>query len=229
MTRHCMTITPLGDSAVVISMGSGLDEASLCRLRAIASAIECDPPPGVTDIVPAFATVTVFYDLAGTGGFAHFCAEIEKRLKMADATLASDVARTVEIPVCYGGEFGPDLGDVAESAGLEPGAVASLHSGGSYVVQAIGFAPGFGYLGGLAERIHAPRRATPRTLVAAGSVGIGGTLTAVYPFATPGGWNIIGRTPLKMFDPARAEPAIMRAGDLVRFRAITEEEFAEWK
>jgi inhibitor of KinA len=224
-----MTIAPLGDSAVVISIGSGLDEALLASVRAIASMLECDPPPGTMDIVPAFATITMFYDLPNTGGFAHFCVEIEKRVNKAGAIFSAAAARIVDIPVCYGGEFGPDLHDVAVHSGLNSPEVVTLHSGGNYVVQAIGFAPGFGYLGGLAKRIHAPRRATPRTLVPAGSVGIGGTLSAVYPFATPGGWNIIGRTPLKMFDPTRAEPAILHAGDLVRFRVITEEEFAAWR
>jgi len=224
-----MTIAPLGDSAVVLTLGAGLDEALLGRVRTIATALERDPPTGVVDIVPAFATITVFYNLAGIGGFGRFCAEIEKRVSQADATLSGGDVRTVELPVCYGGEFGPDLGDVATKSGIGPSEVVALHLGGSYVVQAIGFAPGFGYLGGLAEKIHTPRRATPRTLVSAGSVGIGGVLTAVYPFATPGGWNIIGRTPIKMFDPTRAEPAILRAGDRVRFRAITGEEFAAWK
>ena len=224
-----MTIAPLGDSAVVLTVGPGLDETALGRVRAIAAALSCDPPRGVTDVVPAFATITVVYDLANIGEFARFCAEIEKRVARTDSTLAADGARIVELPVCYGGEFGPDLGEVAVKSSLDPTEVVALHSGGSYVVQAIGFAPGFGYLGGLAERIHTPRRATPRTLVPAGSVGIGGVLTGVYPFASPAGWNVIGRTPLNMFDASRTEPAILRAGDKVRFRAITEKEFAAWK
>jgi len=224
-----MTLTPLGDSAVVLTVGSGLDETSLGRASAIAAALERDPLPGVVDIVPAFATITVFYDLTLINGFARFCGELEQRAARAGATLASGGARIVELPVCYGGEFGPDLHEVAAKSGISSDEVVALHSGGKYVVQAIGFAPGFGYLGGLAERLHTPRRATPRTLVPAGSVGIGGVLTAVYPFATPGGWNILGRTPLKMFDATRAEPAILRAGDHVRFRVITEEEFVAWK
>lgn len=224
-----MTIAPLGDSAVILHVGPGLDEALLGRVRAMATALERDPPAGVTDIVPAFATITVFYDLTIIGSFTRFCLDLEQRVACADSTFASGGARVVEVPVCYGGEFGPDLGDVAAKSGLSLDEVVALHSGGSYVVQAIGFAPGFGYLGGLAEKIHTPRRATPRTLVPAGSVGIGGVLTAVYPFATPGGWNIIGRTPLRMFEAIRTEPAILRAGDLVRFRAMSMEEFAAWK
>ena len=224
-----MTIAPLGDSAVVVTIGSGCDEALLGRVRTIASELERDLPRGATHIVPAFATITVFYDAGRVGEFGDFCAEIVKRASKADATFSPDGVRTVEVPVCYGGEFGPDIGDVAASHGMSPAEVIALHSGGTYAVQAIGFAPGFGYLGGLDARIHTPRRATPRTLVHAGSVGIGGVLTAVYPFASPGGWNIIGRTPLRMFDPSRAEPAILRAGDRVRFRAITEGEFTAWK
>lgn len=224
-----MTIEPLGDSAVVLTVGPGLDEALLDRVRVIAAALECDPPVGVTDVVPAFSAITVFYDLANIGGFAHFCAELEQRVTRAVSTLAKDGGRVVEVPVCYGGEFGPDLGDVALKSGLDPAGAVALHAEGSYVVQAIGFAPGFGYLGGLAERLHTPRRATPRTLVPAGSVGIGGVVTGVYPFASPAGWNIIGRTPLTMFDATRAEPAILRAGYRVRFHAITPEEFAAWK
>ena len=135
----------------------------------------------------------------------------------------------VDIPVSYDGELGPDLGEVAARAGLTPEQVVALHTSGNYFVQAIGFAPGFAYLGGLPEKLHTPRRATPRTQVPAGAVGIGGALTGVYPLVTPGGWNLIGRTPLKMFDPSRAEPALVRAGDRVRFRAITAEEFAAWK
>lgn len=224
-----MTVAPLGDSAVVITVGTSLDEALLGRVRAVAAELERNPPYGTVDIVSAFATVTVFYDVTRIGGFAHFSAEIERRVSRADVTFAPGMGRTVEVPVCYGGEFGPDIEEVAASHGLNPAEVIALHLGGSYVVQAIGFAPGFGYLGGLDVQLHTPRRATPRTLVHAGSVGIGGVLTAVYPFASPGGWNIIGRTPLRMFDPAREEPAVLRPGDHVRFRTITEEEFAAWK
>lgn len=224
-----MTIIPLGDSAVVITVGTGCDAGLLGRVRALASELERDLPRGATHVVPAFATITVFYEVGRIREFGDFCAEIEHRVSRADATFAMGDARMVEVPVCYGGEFGPDLAEVAEAHGLDSAEVVALHSGGSYVVQAIGFAPGFGYLGGLVARLHTPRRATPRTLVHAGSVGIGGVLTAVYPLASPGGWNIIGRTPLRMFDPARDEPAVLRAGDHVRFRKITEEEFAAWK
>jgi inhibitor of KinA len=138
-------------------------------------------------------------------------------------------SRRVEIPVCYEGEFASDLADVAARSGLTTQRVVELHSGADYLAHAVGFAPGFAYLGGLPQKIHTPRRATPRTSVPAGTVGIGGAQTGVYSLTTPGGWNLIGRTPLKMFDAARAEPALLRVGDQVKFRAITPEEFAAWK
>jgi len=224
-----MTPAPLGDSAVVITVSDVLDEPAIARARAIAAALDRNPPAGTLDVVAAFATVTVFYDPAQIAGFPAFCGAIEERVALAGTACEAVARRAVEIPVCYGGGFGPDLGDIAAHCGLSPAQVIGLHSGAGYLVHAIGFSPGFAYLGGLPEKIHTPRRATPRTQVPAGSVGIGGAQTAVYPFATPGGWNILGRTPLKMFDAFRDEPAILKPGDRVRFRAITGEEFAAWK
>ncbi|MSU23385.1 MAG: 5-oxoprolinase subunit PxpB [Opitutus sp.] len=224
-----MTLSPLGDSALVIALGSGLDPSALPRGRALAAALAHDPIAGVVDVVPAFATVTVFYDIAHIGTYAQLCAELETRAQRADAALLSVATRTVEIPVCYGGDFGPDLAEVAARTALTVAEVVALHYGADYLVHAIGFAPGFAYLGGLPEKIHTPRRSTPRTSVPAGSVGIGGAQTGVYPRVTPGGWNLIGRTPLKLFDPANTPPALLGAADRVKFRAITAEEFAAWK
>jgi antagonist of KipI len=132
----------------------------------------------------------------------------------------------MEIPVCYGGEFGPDLEAVAAHAGISADEVVALHRDAEYRVQAIGFVPGFAYLGGLPKKIETPRRTTPRAAVPAGAVGIGGNQTGIYPLATPGGWNLIGQTPRRLFDAARAEPAMLRAGDRVKFQAITAGEFA---
>ena len=230
-----MSFSPLGDTAVVASLGSVVDAPALARVRALTALLKKNPPAGLVEIVPAFASVTVFYDLARGGSYAEFCAALEERLARVGAatpgqgTGEADEARVVEIPVCYGGELGPDLGDVAARAGVSLNEVVALHAGADYLVHAIGFAPGFAYLGGLPEKIHAPRRATPRTAVPAGTVGIGGAQTGVYPHATPGGWNLIGRTPLRLFDAGRDEPALLRAGDRVRFRAIGAEEFAAWR
>ena len=134
-------------------------------------------------------------------------------------------ARLVEVPVCYGGEFGPDLEDVAVQRGMLPEKVVELHFGQTYHAYFLGFAPGFAYLGDLAEELAAPRLQTPRKEVAAGSVGIAGRQTAVYPFATPGGWRLIGRTPMEIFQKDREPMGLIAIGDQVRFRPITRAEF----
>ena len=231
-----MTILPLGDSAVAIVLGTRIDASTLRRVNALAAAIRKARGPGIEDVVPAYASVTVFFEPAqlAAGGAAPL--EAVRRLVescaagIADGSAApAGAPREIEVPVCYGGEHGPDLGEVATHCGLGPGDVIERHSGAAYEVYAIGFVPGFPYLGGLPPSLRTPRRVTPRTRVPAGSVGIGGSQTGVYPFATPGGWQIIGRTPLALFAAGRTPPALLRAGDRVRFRAISAEEFSAWK
>jgi inhibitor of KinA len=232
-----MTLAPLGDSAVSVTLGAGTDESALARTRALAAALAVAPSPGLVDIVPVYAAITVYYEPAlwaagGEAPYARVCRFITERHKAVNAArrrLRRPAARAVEIPVCYGGDFGPDLAEVAAAHGLDADRVIALHAGASYVVLAIGFAPGFAYLGGLPPQIHTPRRTTPRVRVPAGAVGIGGAQTGVYPLETPGGWNLIGATPLRLFDASRAEPALLGAGDRVKFRSITPEEFAAWK
>lgn len=225
-----MTLAPLGDSAFVLSWGNEVDETALARVRAVADALNRAALDGVRDVVPAFATVTVYYDIAHTGPCEGFVTRVQDIADRADAsTLRAADARQIEIPVCYGGEYGPDLELVAQQAGVGLDKVIEWHRAVEYRVHAIGFVPGFAYLGGLPKKLQTPRRATPRAIVPAGSVGIGGAQTGIYPLATPGGWNVIGRTPLALFDVARHEPAMLRVGDRVRFRAITPEEFQTWK
>ncbi|HEX3729366.1 MAG TPA: 5-oxoprolinase subunit PxpB [Opitutaceae bacterium] len=231
-----MTFAALGDSAVVVTLGGGESEAVLARVRALAQALEEAKLPGVVDIVPAYASIAVFRrePSAGHPSFDELRQAIEAVAKAATGKVRrlrrrlrarKAAAPLVEIPVCYGGEFGPDLPEVAEHASVDPVRAISLHQGGDYRVQAIGFAPGFPYLSGLPPALHTPRKATPRTAVPAGSVGIGGGQTGVYPLETPGGWQLIGRTPLALFDPAEKPPARLRVGDRVKFRAIQEAEF----
>jgi inhibitor of KinA len=225
-----MTLAPLGDSALVLSWGEDVDEGALARVRAVADALRHAVIPGVVDVVPAFASVTVFYDIALAAPYVSFTAKIAAVAERAEqSTLRAWAARTVPIPICYGGEYGPDLDLIAARAGVGLDKVIEWHCAAEYRVHAIGFVPGFAYLGGLPKKLHVPRRATPRPNVAAGSVGIGGAQTGIYPFATPGGWNLIGRTPQTMFDLTAEQPALLRTGDRVRFRPITPEEFAAWK
>lgn len=241
-----MIFAPLGDSAVVVTLGSSIDESTLLRVRSLTAALERERTAGITDVVPAYTSVTVFYELPlPTNGelspYERICQVIADRAERADHSWPDLVranldgakerepVRTVEIPVCYGGEFGPDLEGVARHAGLAVEAVVELHSGAPYTVQAIGFAPGFPYLGGLPEKLFTPRRPTPRARVPAGSVAIGWQQTGIYPIVTPGGWQLLGRTPLALFDAAQSPPALLRVGDRVRFRRITPAEFVAWK
>lgn len=225
-----MKITPLGDSAFVVELADKIGDDALARVQALVRALEEGPPRGVIEFVPSFTTVAVFYDPAKIENLDtlrnEIVARVPKRMRKEDKA----PAREVVIPVCYGGEFGPDLAEVAAHAGLGEAEAVALHHGAAYRVHAIGFAPGFPYLAGLPEKLHTPRRDTPRTVVPAGSVGIGGAQTGVYPLAIPGGWQLIGRTPLSLFRPdAEAGPALLRAGDRVRFQPISPEEFAAWK
>jgi len=229
-----MIFATLGDSAVVATLGGAGSESTLTRVRLLAAALEAARIPGIVDVVPAYASVAVFYDLAGLPGrpslpYDHVCGEI------AACALAAGVEgrrlprasldRLMTVPVRYGGSEGPDLDSVAAHGRLSEAEVIALHSGGEYRVQAIGFAPGFPYLAGLPEPLRTPRRATPRTAVPAGSVGIGGAQSGIYPLETPGGWNLIGRTPQPLFRPGEKSPAWLRVGDRVKFRPIGPEEF----
>jgi inhibitor of KinA len=231
-----MTFTALGDTAVVVALGTGIEGSVLPRVRALTALLGNDRPAAIVDIVPAYATVTVFYEpgrLTGAGRpHEQICRIITERARHLDSEAKKKPAtatRLVEIPVSYGGEHGPDLVEVAQHCGLEVAEVMTLHAKADYLVHAIGFAPGFSYLGGLPAKLHTPRRPTPRPSVAPGSVGIGGAQTGIYPLTTPGGWQIIGRTPLTLFRATDADPALLRVGDRVKFRAITPEEFAAWK
>lgn len=215
-----MQLTPLGDSAVVLTVDDTVNEAVVARVRTLASAIKGRRLRGVSDVVPAFGSVAVYYDPCAAGGIDELQSELHAIVAGEVTAVAPEPARVVEIPVSYGGASGADLDEVAAQHGLTPAEVIRQHVAGNYLVQAIGFLPGFAYLGGLAPAIATPRRATPRREVPAGSVGIGGAQTGVYPVRSPGGWNLIGRTSLRLFDPGRAEPALLRAGDRVRFRAV---------
>lgn len=220
-----MTILPLGDAAAVLHLDGAIDAAMAARVRAIAAAITRARLKHATDVVPAFASVAVFFDPVLPASFVEVKAQLAEIATRAADDPPQHEGRIVEVPVVYGGEHGPDLAAVAAHARLSPAEVIARHLAGDYLVHAIGFAPGFPYLGGLTPELATPRRVTPRASVPAGSVGIGGAQTGVYPLASPGGWNLIGRTPLALFDAQREPAALLRAGDRVRFRAVAEAEF----
>jgi inhibitor of KinA len=217
-------LSPLGDCAVVIAFGDEIDRATNWRVKAFSDRLGAASLPAIVEHIPTFTNVTVIYDPL-SANYKDLVADIERVIEAMPAKILGGDARTVGIPVCYGGEFGPDLESVAERNNLSPDEVVAIHCESTYPVYMIGFAPGFPYLGGMSERISAPRLDTPREKIPAGSVGIAGMQTGVYPIETPGGWRLIGRTPLRMFNPTRDRPSLLQAGDLVRFTAINKVEY----
>jgi len=228
-----LRLSPLGDRALLIHLGDTIDEETHRLVRVVCAQLADHAVEGTIELVPAFASVAVHYDPArapnGDGAaspYRRFATAVEAALSDFVA-IALPTPRTVDIPVCYGGEYGPDLEEVGRQHGLTPDDVVRLHSGATYRVYMLGFAPGFAYMGGLPEAIATPRRPEPRTAVPAGSVGIGGRQTGVYPMTLPGGWQLIGRTPLHMFDAAREPATLLTAGDVVAFRAVSPSEYRE--
>ncbi len=216
------TIRPLGDAGFWVE-AAGSD--STARVCAWADACRADPLPGVTDAVPAFSTLGVFFDPARVPPDAGRAPQeaVQDWLQTTIAKAAGPASlspRLVEIPLVYGGEHGPDLEAVAAHAGITPKEVVARHQGCEFTAGAVGFAPGFAYLEGLPQELQAPRRPTPRVAVPAGAVGIGGPYTGVYPRESPGGWNLIGRTAEEMFDAERSPQSLLAVGDRVRFRAV---------
>lgn len=207
-----------GDTGLLVEYGDTIDPDVNRRVRAVAVMLDSMRPPGVVEVVPAYRSVLILYD-PDLVDVPSLRAEVESLEHGLDESLVAP-ARTVHIPVCYGGEFGPDIDFVAQTHGISVDDVIRIHSGAAYQIYMIGFTPGFPFLGGLPEALHTPRLETPRTRVPAGSVGIANNQTGIYPVESPGGWRLIGRTPLKLFDPAREDPFIYKAGDMIKFESI---------
>jgi inhibitor of KinA len=217
-------ISPLGDSALVLGVGEEIGEETHARVRALVHLLESDPPDAMIEFIPAFTNVTVIYDpLHAT--YDEFATRIEAMLRSISEGLETIEARSIVIPVCYGGDFGPDLNSVSSNKNMAPDEVVAVHSEPEYLVYMIGFAPGFPYMGGMSERIAIGRRDSPRQRIPAGSVGIAGRQTGIYSIESPGGWQLIGRTPLRLFRPEDEEPSLLRAGDRVRFKSIDTYEY----
>ncbi len=205
-----MTLKALGDSAWLVEFPEKSGEEALARVMGLVDALEHDRPAEVWDVVSAFDSVAVHF--AGENGM-----EIREWIETATVADRLPAGEEREIAVCYGGECGPDLAELAEQTGLSTDEVIALHCGAIYTVAAVGFSPGFPYLLGLPERLWLPRRRTPRLAVPAGAVAVAGGQAGIYPFASPGGWHVVGRTAVTLFDPHAARPAWLRAGDRVRF------------
>jgi len=231
---NSFSIFPLGDSAITIELGNCINEQFNIKTIAIQDWLQARPFPGRLDVIAAYSSVTVFYDpagafLAGVGGSKGVYAWLEGLLRQAweealPGSATVDPKRHLEIPVCYEGEYAPDLEAVATQKGLSPDEVIRLHTREAYRVYMVGFLPGFPYLGRLDDRLGIARKPQPRA-VPAGGVGIAGMQTGIYPLNSPGGWWIIGRTPVRLFDAGANPPVLLRAGDQVRFRSIPAAEF----
>ena len=217
-------VSAAGDSALLISRAARIDPAINSWCTALARELEHALGTTLRDVVVGYNTVTVYFDpLAADPRWLE--AEVRRIASTLDYVDPQE-GPLLEIPVVYGGEWGPDLGDVANFGGCSEDEAIRIHTGRIYRVYLVGFVPGFAYMAEVDSRIAAPRRAMPRTSVPAGSVAIAGGQTGVYPAPTPGGWNIIGRTPVKPYDPARSGPFLFAAGDRVRFVAIPADDFA---
>ena len=212
-----------GDSAFTIQLGDCLDAAVHERTLALTRAIEACAVPAVREVVPAYASVTVYFDPLLRSG-DDLATEVLNLLRRATPHPTTK-SRLIEIPVCYGGTYGPDLEEVAVLSGLSPADVIAQHHAVTYRVYLIGFLPGFPYLGSVPAALRVPRLPEPRRKVSAGSVAVASEQCGIYPLDSPGGWRILGRTPLRIFDPRRARPSLLAAGDEVRFVPIDSHAF----
>lgn len=220
------TVLPCGDCAVTVQVGYEISEETNRKVVSLMRALAEAAIPGLRELVPSYSAVCVHYDPEQIS-YEQLLERLND-LEIKELSSESASQKIVEIPVCYGGEYGPDLAFVAEHNGLSPEEVIAIHSGGTYLVYMLGFLPGFAYMGGMDERIATPRLTSPRARIPAGSVGIAGGQTGIYPLASPGGWQLIGRTPVKMFAmEGETGRFALSAGDWVKFVPITEEQYRE--
>ena len=231
-------ISPLGDRALVAEWTAGAADESWVQVGAAAQWLRQENVPWIIDLVPAYTSVTIVYDpvrawqtLASSSGMTIYemASETVKELLGTAALGVRQETKHFDVPVCYGGEYGPDLEESAERSGQRVEHFVTAHAAVEYTVALVGFVPGFPYLAGLPPQLAQPRRHNPRSRVPAGSIAIGGGQTGIYPLDVPGGWQLIGRTPLQLFEAARPEPALLCAGDRIRFIPINEEQFLAMK
>ena len=218
-------IKPCGDTALMIQFEQKIDPAILREVRQMTEKIQKAHLKGIIDLIPSYAALLVKFDPA-VFSYEMLKQKIEVLAGKEDRKTAFAV-RYIDIPVLYGKPFPEDLDHVAKHAGCSIDEVIRIHTSNEYPVYMMGFLPGFPYLGNLDVRLHTPRRKEPRISIPAGSVGIGGAQTGIYPLTSPGGWHILGLTPVKLYDPDAEDPVLLRSGDVIRFRSVSEEEFRE--
>ncbi|WP_406827056.1 5-oxoprolinase subunit PxpB [Pedobacter sp. KACC 23697] len=227
-----LKIYGLSEKSVTITFGTTIDHDLLDLITDFNQLLLENPFPGLMTTVPAYTTLTVFYnpltvmlsDLPGEVCFEKVSVHLNKIARI-EIEKSGVIADHLVIPVCYGDDFGPDLLTVSRANNLTEDEVTAIHTAGHYTIFMIGFVPGFAYMGGMDNRLSTPRKAVPTAKIPAGSVGIAGNQTGIYPMETPGGWQIIGRTPLNMFDVNRTQPSLLKGGDRVTFKAIDQDEF----
>lgn len=219
-------VMPFGDGAIHVQFGTTIDPEVFQRVRLFCTLIKRFRDPRIVEFIPSYHSVTIFY---GTGTtFQEIAKWVDEIMSTGDVDgqdKTNPTGRLIKIPVCYGGEYGPDLDCVAQFHNFSPKEVIQKHTGAEYLVYMIGFMPGFPFMGGLDPELATPRLSRPRSLVPKGSVGIAGAQTGLYPLDSPGGWQLIGRTPLIMFNAQEDPPTLLQSGDRVRFVSITPEEY----
>ena len=231
MDKSKSNIYQISETSALVEFGNEINPDTNKKIRILCDYLESNPFCGLVEYIPYFTSISVIYDPIKINSISPF----EKVKEILESILckldfsAEYEENIVEIPVCYGNEYGPDIEYVAEVNNMSVSDVIDIHSKGKYLVYMIGFAPGFPYLGGMSEKIAAPRRDTPRTAVPEGSVGIAGMQTGVYPLETPGGWQLIGRTPLKLFDAESKDKTLLKCGDIIKFYPISCDEYLKIK
>ena len=216
----------MGDRSLLVELGDEISPSVNRWLRKLCVALMKNPIAGLVETVPAYRSLLIIYDplITDVAALKHRIKDLQEKME----EIQIPEPKTVEIPVGYGGEFGPDLEWVARYHKISPQEIIRLHTGTIYQVYMIGFTPGFPYMGELPEQLTIPRRETPRTVIPEGSVAIAQRQTGIYPVESPGGWHILGRTPLKLFNPTLTPPTLLEMGDRVRFFSIAAEEFEQW-